>query len=230
MSIAELDYEVVPRSRIRRVTAKRMRASVQQKPPVTLHRTIEAAPLVAHLERARAAASDGVRPTLTSTLCVVLARTLARDPVMNAWLLEDEFRRFDEVHLAVAVATEDGLVPPVLRPDELVDDHGTAEALARLGEVARSGELRPEHLAPSTFTVTGLGAHGIEYFTPILNPPHIGILGVGSLQPGPDGAATRLPLSLTFDHAAVDGVDGARFLQSLADEITDLGSSSGDAA
>lgn len=220
MTLQELAYDVIPSTRIRRVTAKRLRASVQDKPPVTLHRTVDAAPLFDRLELLRRTAHpDHARPSLTSVLAVVLARTLARDPVMNACLQEGELRRYHEVHLAVAVATDDGLIPPVLRPSHLLDDVAAAAALIRLGELAREGALKPEHLAPSTFTLTGLGAFNIEYFTPILNPPHVGILGVGR-SPFDD---RRLPLSLTFDHAAVDGIDGARFLQALNDEIETLG-------
>jgi pyruvate dehydrogenase E2 component (dihydrolipoamide acetyltransferase) len=219
MSAQELHYEVLPVTRFRSATAKRLRISISEKPPVTLHRTIEALPLFARLAWLRSNHQCGEKPTLTSALTVLLARVLSRDPVMNSCLQEDELRRYDEVHLAVAVATDNGLVSPVLRPVDVSDDHSAARALARLGELARNGDLRIDHLAPSTFTLTNLGPFGIEYFTPILNPPHVGILGVGR---SPSENQQRLPLSLTFDHAAVDGVDGARFLQALADEIRGL--------
>lgn len=220
MSIEELEFEVLPSSRIRRSTAKRLRASVRDKPSVTLHRTLDASGLFNRLESLRAERSGGTSPTLTSVLTVVLARVLARDPVMNSCLLEgDELRRYKDVHLAVAVATDNGLVAPVLRPAELANDESAARSLSRLGAMARGGELRPEHLVPFTFTMTNLGAFGVEYFTPIVNPPNVGILGVGRSASASSG---KLPLSLTFDHAAVDGADGARFLQFLADEIIQM--------
>lgn len=216
MSMPELQYQILPVTKLRRITAKRLRTSVQEKPPVTLHRTIEGRPLHTKLNQLRSGDEGHAKPTLTSVLAVALARALSRDPVLNSCLMENELRRYAEVHLAVAVATDDGLVPVVLRPADLDDHHAAARALTRLGETARAGHLRPDDLMPSTFTLTNLGALGIEYFTPILNPPHVGILGVGR------SASGGLPLSLTFDHAAVDGIEGARFLETLADEVEQL--------
>lgn len=213
MSVGDLSYEVRAVSRMRRATGKRLRASIAEKPAVTLHRTIVARALFARLEKLRDVGDrSGDKHTLTSVFAVSLARALARSPVMNACAEEGEVRSYVEVHLAVAMATDDGLVPVVLRPADLRDELAAARALARLGELARTRALKPTDLVPSTFTLTNLGAFGIEYFTPILNPPHVGILGVG--RSGPQG----LPLSLTFDHAAMDGVDGARFLQLVAEE------------
>ena len=215
MSTDELEFDVLATTRIRRATAKRLRASVATKPSVTLHRTFDAAGLFGRADYLRAHAKGNVRPTLTSVLAVVLARVLEQDPLMNSCLLEgDQMCRYKEVHLAVAIATDQGLVAPVMRPADLVDDVGAALALAGLSNAARGGGLKPEQLAPFTFTLTNLGSLGVEYFTPIVNPPNVGILGVGR-----SGSALKLPVSLTFDHAAVDGVDGARFLQSLANEI-----------
>lgn len=217
-------YEVRPSSRFRRITARRLRASVVDKPPVTLHRTVDVTAtveLVTHLESDPSTAA----PSLTSVLALLTARALQADPTLNAHLVDDELRRFNDVYLAVAVATDDGLVPPVLRPSDLASHEAAAERLREAAQAARSGNLRPEDLAPATFTMTGLGAWGIEYFTPILNPPQVGILGVGAVaeetRRGGDRPQWRLPLSLTFDHAAVDGVDGARFLQTLAGLLSD---------
>lgn len=217
MSLASAPYEVLPLSRVRRATGKRLRASLAEKPPVTLHRTVTAQPLFARLERLQAEVREGVKYTITSVLVVPLARALTRSPVMNCCTEEGELRRYAEVHLAVAVATGDGLVPVVLRPTDLADYDAAARSLARLSDLARRQDLKPTDLLPSTFTLTNMGAYGIEYFTPILNPPHVGILGVGR------SSAQGLPLSLTFDHAAIDGIDGARFLQALADEIASVG-------
>ena len=217
MSLFEPAYEVVPSSKIRRVTAKRLRASNREKPQVTLHRTIEAGPLVDRLAALRATETGSANPTFTSLFAVALARALRRDPVMNSNLeADDELRHYDEVHLAVAIATDQGLVTPVLRPSDLVDDVTASVALGHLGLQARAGSLNPAQLATSTFTLTNLGAYGVEYFTPIINPPNIGILGLGR-SAGEGGR--RLPLSLTFDHAAVDGIDGAQFLQLVAEEV-----------
>jgi len=221
MTVGELEYEVLPATRVRKATAKRLRAAVRDKPQVTLHSTLDASALFEYLDLLRRESVGGTRPTLTSVLAVVLSKVLARDPVMNSSLLEDdELRRYAEVHLAVAVATKDGLVTPVLRPNDLVDDFTAARALASLSDIARQGQLKIEHLTPYTFTMTNLGTFGIEYFTPIINPPNIGILGVGKSA---TNSHKRLPVSLSFDHAAADGVDGAGFLLSLGEAIKQLG-------
>jgi pyruvate dehydrogenase E2 component (dihydrolipoamide acetyltransferase) len=210
-------YDVVPSSKIRRVTAKRLRASNNDKPQVTLHRTIGAGPLVDRLSALRVAGTGSANPTITSIFAVALVRALRRDPVMNSTLeADDELRHYDEVHLAVAIATDQGLITPVLRPSDLIDDVTASEALAQLGQQARAGSIKPEQLPPFTFTLTNLGAYGVEYFTPIVNPPNIGILGLGR---SPIEGGRHLPLSLTFDHAAVDGIDGAEFLQRVAEEV-----------
>jgi pyruvate dehydrogenase E2 component (dihydrolipoamide acetyltransferase) len=193
-----------------------MRASFAEKPSVTLFRSVEAEGLFAHLDSLRANPSIQYRPTVTSVLAILVARVLASDPVMNSHFENDEIRRFREVHLAVAVATDDGLVAPVLRPEYLHDEESAAQQLSNLAELSRGKGLKLEHLVPFTFTLTNLGSFGVEYFTPIINPPNIGILGVGR---SPIDGGTRLPLSLSFDHAAIDGADGAKFLQSLSDEI-----------
>lgn len=218
-------YEVRPTSRFRRVAAKRLRASVVEKPPVTLHRTVDVTQTVELVDSLKREASGEARPSLTSVLAVLTARALHDDPTLNAHLVDNELRRFPDVHLAVAVATDDGLVAPVLRPTDLTDHVGAARRLREIAREARRGSLRPEDLAAATFTLTSLGAWDVEYFTPILNPPQIGILGVGAIAETSRGAGDesrrQLPLSLTFDHAATDGVDGARFLQTLAELLAD---------
>lgn len=223
MSIADPVYDVVPATRLRRLTARKLRASVTEKPPVTLHRTVDATALSRLLDELRRNATPDCRPTLTGVLAVLVARALAANPILNSHLVDDELRRFAEVHLAVAVATDAGLVPPVLRPIDLLDYAVATRRLAQVAEMARAGRLAPEDLAPATFTLTSLGAWSIEYFTPILNPPQIGILGVGALITEVAGDATtqRLPLSLTFDHAAVGGVEAAQFLETLNQLLSD---------
>lgn len=225
-------YEVVQPTRFRRVAAKRLRRSHADKPPVTLHRSVSIQPTLDALEQRRVSRADhALRPTLTAVVALLVARALREDPTLNARREEDELRRFSRVDLAIAVATDDGLVAPVVRDPEARGLHGIAADLGSLAEAARSGGLSPEALADPTFTLTGLGPWGVEYFTPIINPPQIAILGVGALQQRLeliDGSVTSvagLPLSLTFDHAEVDGVDGARFLQRLADHFAspDLG-------
>jgi pyruvate dehydrogenase E2 component (dihydrolipoamide acetyltransferase) len=219
------DYVVVRETRFRKVAAKRLRQSHAEKPPVTVHRSIPAGALLEWLE-ARAKAMDASpRSLLTAALVLLVARTLREDPRLSARREEEELRRYPTPNIAVAMATPNGLVAPTIRDPESLGLDGIANKVVDLAEAARGGRLSPDDLADATFTITSLGRWGVEYFTPIINPPQIAILGVGALATelrlvsGAVAEESRLPLSLTFDHAEVDGVDGAEFLVRLAEHV-----------
>lgn len=215
-------YVVVPQTRFRRVAAKRLRLSHAEKPPVTIHRPLPASALLAWLEARAAATGASARSLLTAGIVLMVARSLREDPRLSARREEDELRRFPVPNIAVAVATPEGLVAPTVRDPESLGLEGIAARIVELAAAAREGRLTPDDLADATFTISSLGRWGVEYFTPIINPPQIAILGVGALTAEPrlvEGELReeqRMPLSLTFDHAEVDGVDGAEFLECLA--------------
>ena len=213
----------VPLSPTRRTIARRLQTHQQAAVPVTLTREVDATELVALRERLVAdLAEQAVRPTYTDLLVSIAARCLARHAGLNGTFDGEALSLHDAVHMGLAVDTERGLVVPVLR------DAGskglTALASERVAAVARAqaGTVTPEELAGGTFTLTNLGALGIDAFTPVLNPPQIAILGVGRIRPvvAPvgDGFALRqaMVLSLTFDHRAVDGAPAARLLVDIA--------------
>ena len=213
---ADAPYRVVPADRFRRIVARRLRQVVADKPHVTLHARADAQALLA--ARQRLATGTQVRTTLTVLLMQLTARALREYPRLNGRTEDDEIRLYGAVNLSVAVALDDGLVAPVIKD---ADRKGTSELTAELRDVssrARSGALRSTDLTDGTFTVSNLGAHGVEWFTPIINPPQLAILGVGAIRDEPrclDGAWENMPvlyLSLSFDHAAVDGAQAARFL------------------
>jgi pyruvate dehydrogenase E2 component (dihydrolipoamide acetyltransferase) len=138
---------------------------------------------------------------------------------MNGRTELGEVRLYHDVNLGVAVEVDDGLVVPVIRDSETRRMRTLATKLADLTARARSRDLTPLDMTDGTFTISNLGALGVEFFTPIINPPELGILGVGSLRDevkivgGEPQEVPTLHLSLSFDHAALDGADSARFLQ-----------------
>lgn len=219
-------YEVVPADRVRRVTARRMRAAVQEMPHVTLHRSVE---VTALLESRRALSEgtswSGPRVTLTALLASVLGSSLREYPRINGRTEEGEMRLYHRINLGVAVAVGDGLVAPVIRDVDQKSPIEIATELSQLAERAQHNRLLPSDLSDITFTMTNLGSYGVEYFTPILNPPQMGILGVGAITQavrfidGNPREVHLLGLSLSFDHASLDGAQAARFLEVVARRI-----------
>ena len=144
---------------------------------------------------------------------------------MNAHFLGDRIRQFGDIHLGVAVDTERGLMVPVLKDAGRKSVAEIGREVKALAKACQEGAAKPEQLSGSTFTVTNLGALGIEHFTPVLNVPEVAILGVGGivLRPfdGPKGVEfiPSIALSLTIDHQGLDGAPAARFLQALVKAI-----------
>jgi pyruvate/2-oxoglutarate dehydrogenase complex dihydrolipoamide acyltransferase (E2) component len=163
--------------------------------------------------RAHAERWDLPRVGVGDVLAAVVARVLPRHPDLNAHWAEG-VRRHESVHLGIAVDAPWGLVVPVVRDAQRLPAGELATSVADLASRARARTVGREEITGSTFTITNLGPTGVEHFTPLLNPPEVAILGVGALVP--DGAAVRLPLSLTFDHRAVDGAPAGRFLADVA--------------
>jgi pyruvate dehydrogenase E2 component (dihydrolipoamide acetyltransferase) len=216
-----------PITQLRRVIAQRMVASDQATAAVTLTTEADATELVALRERLKAALAPRERlvPTYTDLLVKLTAAALEQHPLLNASWEEDEIVVPAQVHIAVAVDTEGGLLTPVVRdvPDKSILQ--IAAELRGLAEGARARTLAPEELSGGTFTLTNLGPYGIDAFTPIINLPQCAILGVGRIIRKPaiwgDAVVPRhmLALSLTFDHRIVDGGPAARFLQTVREYV-----------
>lgn len=154
---------------------------------------------------------------------VLRAVTLAllEHPTLNATWRETEIERHPHVHLGIATDTEKGLLVPVVKEAEGLNMQDLHKAVKEVVEKAKTGQATGEQLSGSTFTVTNLGGYGIQFFTPIINPPEAAILGVGKIETqvilneGELENHERLPLSLTFDHCVVDGAPAARFLKTI---------------
>ncbi|WP_376795727.1 dihydrolipoamide acetyltransferase family protein [Thermogemmatispora sp.] len=156
--------------------------------------------------------------TLTHLLIKIVALALREHRLLNAALVGDEIRLYREINIGVATALENGLLVPVIRGADRKSLAEISRELQALVEQARSGRLSPDALAGATFTITNLGAQGVDYFTPILPREQGAVLGIGriceQIRPSAEGFQrySRLGLSLTFDHRLIDGEPAARFL------------------
>ena len=216
--------ERVPLRGARRVTARRMLESLQTTAQLTLHAPADARALLSLRERLKsgAAGADLRAVTINDLLHLAVARTLPAHPALNAQLMDDHILQHRDVHLGFAVDSPRGLFVPVIHDADRLGLQQLASEARRLAQACREGRVRPEELEGGTFTVSNLGAYGIESFTPVLNPPQAGILGVGAIHlkaVADDGGVAFRPhisLSLTIDHQVLDGAPAARFLQDLA--------------
>lgn len=196
------------RGSLRSVIARNMRRSHAETAPVTLHATVDL--------------GEEAPPQITATIVKAVATTLPLHPYLNGRRDGELFHQADQAQISLAIQTEEGLVAPVVRDayDMTVED--IASAIRDLADRAHAGELMADDYQGGTFAVTNLGAYGVDGFTPIILLPQVAILGVGALRkvPALDDAGSvsaryHVVLSLTFDHAFVDGAPAAEFLQSL---------------
>lgn len=214
----------------RKVIAQRMLESLQTTAQLTLHTSADARALLDYRQRLKASSADlGLQGiTITHLVLFAVSRTLPAFPALNALFDGETISQYRDVHLAFAVDTPRGLIVPVIRRANHLSLRQIAEQASQLAEASQSGSIKPDDLQGGTFTVTNLGSLGIERFTPVLNPPQVGILGVGSVDLQPvmaEGEVAFIPhigLSLTINHQVIDGVPGAHFLQALAGSLADL--------
>lgn len=225
------EYAEAPLRGLRKAIAERMRASLASTAQLTFHGSAPAERLLALRARFKAAESTlglgGV--TLGHLVLYAVARVLPRFPAANAHLVGGALRTFSRVHLGVAVDTPRGLMVPVIRDADRLPLAALSAEARRLAAACVARTVRPDELAGATFTVSNLGAYGVESFTPVLDPPQVAILGVSAVAPraaeGPDGRLAlerRLGLSLTVDHQALDGAPAARLLQAFAEAVGDI--------
>ncbi len=220
---SDADYEDVPLSQMRKTIAKRLVESIGPVPHFFLTREIDMTRAVEARKRINAMLEDeGVRISFNDIVLKSTAMALARHPECNAHWGGDHVRRFNRVHLGVAVAIEDGLITPVVRD---ADRKGLRQIAAEVREMAgraREKKLKPEEYTGATFSVSNLGMFGIDEFTAVINPPEAGILAVGGMVERAVvvedelEVQTRMKITMSCDHRVIDGAQGARFLQTLA--------------
>ena len=205
---------------VRRVIARRLTESHATTAPVTLTTEADATGLVALRAKLNI-------PFLTynDVILKLTAFALADHPVMNTSWEDAALVVHDGIHIGIAVDAPTGLLVPVVRDVIHKDLETLAGESTELVQKAKQGDLNPEHLRGGTFTVTNLGAYGIDTFTPIINLPQCAILGVGRIVSKPAVHEGRVvprdmvALSLTFDHRIVDGAPAARFLDTIRHHI-----------
>ena len=223
------EYTDVKLTKIRKVIAANMHASLSNMAQLTLNSSFDATAIMAF----RASVKDNAEKlglnniTINDIILYAVSRTILSFKDMNAHYLEEQdiIRYFNTVNLGIAVDTERGLlVPTVFGAEKLSLNELSAEAKTVI-KAAQSGSIAPDKLRGASFTVTNLGAMGIESFTPVINPPQTGILGVDAVtyRVKADGSTyPAMGLSLTFDHRALDGAPAAKFLKALCDNLTNF--------
>jgi pyruvate dehydrogenase E2 component (dihydrolipoamide acetyltransferase) len=222
--------QVIPLKGTRKVISQRMLASMQTTAQLTMNTSADARALLDYRKRLKTSPDAlGLQDvTINDLVMYVAARTLLQFPDLNAHFADEAITQYRHVHLGFAVDTARGLIVPVIRNASGLSLKQQASEARRLAAACQNGTITPDELNGGTFTITNLGNLGIESFTPILNPPQVAILGVGSVNLKPveaEGDIVFIPhmaLSLTINHQVVDGAPGARFLQALTKNLANL--------
>jgi pyruvate dehydrogenase E2 component (dihydrolipoamide acetyltransferase) len=215
------EVEEIALTSTRKTIARRL-TEAWQAPVFQLTLSVDMTRALELRERLVARLQEGeTKPTVSDLLTKVCAAALVRHPAVNAHFTGDKILRFPYAHVGIAVAAPNGLVVPVIRDADRKTIQEIAADRAELVGRARDGKLQLSDLADGTFTISNLGMFGIEQFIAVLNPPQAAILAVGSTEEKPavrDGQVEIRPLmsiTITCDHRAVDGADGAEFLRTV---------------
>ena len=228
------EFTVEKMSNMRKLIAKSMYNSLQNSAQLTHMLGADARKIQALRKKAKKALEEGridVNVTINDLVCFAVIKALKKFPKVNSHCLGDSMRLFNTVNLGCAVDTERGLMVPCVKHAEDLNITGLSKALKQVADDCRKGSINPDLLSAeaASFTVSNLGGFGVEWFTPVINLPQSGILGVGTIVPRPKdlggGVYAFVPylgLSLTYDHRALDGGEATRFLKQVATEIETL--------
>jgi pyruvate dehydrogenase E2 component (dihydrolipoyllysine-residue acetyltransferase) len=215
------EVEVVPLTSIRKTIARRL-TEAWAAPVFQLGVSADMTEVLALREQLVARLGEGdAKPTVNDVLVKLAGAALVRHIPVNATFTGEEIRRHPNAHVGIAVAAPQGLVVPVIRDADRRTVQEIARARADLVTRARDNKLTLPDMEGGTFTISNLGMFGVEQFTAVLNPPQVAILAVGAVVDEPVvredalDVAPILRMMLTCDHRAIDGADGARFLQTL---------------
>jgi pyruvate dehydrogenase E2 component (dihydrolipoamide acetyltransferase) len=221
VAAAEPEFEVVELTKTRKTIARRL-TEAWQAPVFQLTVTADATELVETRERmVELMREDDVKPTVSDVLTRLVASVLVRHAPVNANFVDGKLHRFSAANVGLAVAAPAGLIVPVIRDAGRKSVQQIAADRADLVSRARDGKLQLADLEGGTFTISNLGMYGIEQFVAVLNPPQVAILAVGSIEDRPtaiEGDLAIVPtmtMTLTCDHRAIDGSEGAEFLATV---------------
>jgi pyruvate dehydrogenase E2 component (dihydrolipoamide acetyltransferase) len=205
-----------------------MYMSLSQTAQLTLHTEAKGEAFVDFRDRLnKRLVKEEIKFSYNVILVKIVATALRMHPKINASIEGDEIKIWQQIHIGVALESEDALFVPVIRNPDLKSLNEINQELNELIIKTRENKLLPDDLANGTFTISNLGFADVDFFTPILRPPESAILGVGRIvkKPGITNnhvvPEARIGLSLTFDHRIIDGAPGARFLKTVKDMIED---------
>ena len=228
---SEAGFSEKPLSNVRKMIAKAMHSSLQNSAQLTHHMSADVRHLLEARKKNKSDFGAGIvkqEITLNDMVCFCVIKALKKFPEANSHFLEDRIKTFTSVNLGIAVDTPRGLmVPAIMNADEM-DLVKLSKELKSVAEACRKGNVNPELLKSSSasFTVSNLGAYGVEMFTPVINLPQAGILGVctiihrpADLGNGVFGFIPVIGLSLTYDHRAIDGGPATLFLKEVKEQI-----------
>ena len=196
---------------VQKISAERLTYSYKNIPQFTLCRKVD----ISRISRTKDKVNSQINfhLSLVDFILRALVHTLRKFPEFNAVFEGNTHKLIEEINIGIAVAAERGLIVPVIKNLKGKNINEISQIRKNITEQALQGKLQPEDFEKGTFTITNLGLQGIEYFTPIINPPQVAILGIGKSE------KMSLPLSLSMDHRIIDGAKGADFLQLLSKEL-----------
>jgi pyruvate dehydrogenase E2 component (dihydrolipoamide acetyltransferase) len=220
LATGDQPYTDVPLTQIRKTIARRLTESIGPVPTFYLTSEVDME-RVFEAREALLSAGDQPRISFNDIIIKSVALALRQHPACNAWWQGDHIRYWNEVHVSMAVAIEEGLITPVIRDADHKSLREISAESRDLAARARERRLKPEEYTGGTFSVSNLGMLDIEEFTAIINPPEAGIMAVGRMvqkAAAHDGVLAlrrRMRLTMSCDHRVIDGATGARFLQTL---------------
>jgi len=218
-------YQDVPLTQIRKTIAKRLATSLGPIPHFFLTTEVDMERAAEARDALNRQLGDRGKVSFNDVIVKATALALTKHRACNAWFQDDHIRYWNEVHIGVAVAVEDGLITPVIRNADLKPLLEIGREARELAEKARSRRLQPSEYTGSTFSVSNLGMFEIDQFTAVINPPEAGIIAVGTITPKPvvwDGQVVprrRMRITMSCDHRVIDGATGAAFLRTLKEML-----------
>ncbi len=224
------DKTSIPVKGIRKIVSERMLESLQTTAQLTLNGSADARSIMSYRQKLKNSAEELElsKISVNDLLLYTVSRILPEFPELNAHFLGNTIDQYNNINLGFAVDTPRGLMVPVIKNAQRLSLKALSLEAKRLVQDCLSSKIEPEDLSGGTFTLTNLGAMGIETFTPVLNAPQVGILGVGAVQLKPIQANDEvvfhphMSLSLTFNHCATDGAPAAKFVQAVSNAIANF--------
>ena len=218
----DTEFEDIALTQMRKTVARRLAESLGPVPHFFLTVDVDMTRALAARKRVNELlAARGAKASINDLVIKAAAVALTHHPECNAWWQGDSVRRFNRVHIGVAVAVPDGLITPVVRDAHAKGLGQISTDVRELAGRAREKKLQPHEYTGSTFSISNLGMFGIEEFTAVINPPEAGIIAVGTVEERPVAVAgevvvqPRMRVTMSCDHRVIDGAQGARFLATL---------------